>query len=123
MIIIFITTVIYCAKFLNKLELSVKNKYGENITSFTIKLGLFSHESIIRKRIQASLMKSIIKNENTLIVVSKINNYDTMNNINLKNNEGKSLLNLADNLDYKSSSNENLLKKEIYNIDGNSKID
>jgi len=32
-------TVIYCAKFLNKLELSVKNKYGENITSFTIKLG------------------------------------------------------------------------------------
>lgn len=69
-----ITTAKYCAKYLKKLDLSVKNKYGENATSLCYKLNHYDILPLFKKNPTYNYSYRDPLNQNTLLMISAINN-------------------------------------------------
>jgi len=63
-----------CAKHLRRLDLSIKNKYGENATSLCFKLGYKEILDIIKKNPTFNYYYRDSVNQNSLLMLSVINN-------------------------------------------------
>jgi len=68
-------TIAYCAQTLEKLDLSVKNKYGENITSLAVKFDRIKILKLLRSNPTFDYYYRDSINQNTLLILSAINNF------------------------------------------------
>jgi len=82
-----ITTATFCAKNLKKLDLSVKNKYGENITSLCYKLNQYSFLEFFKKNPTYDINYRDPLYQNTLLMFAAINNTTVMKEL-LENDPG-----------------------------------
>jgi len=98
-----LTTAEFCAKNISKLDLSVKNKYGENATSLCFKLKHFELLPYFKNNPTFNYAYRDPLNQNTLLMISAINNSLAMidllendpNIINEVNNKNENALILA----------------------------
>jgi len=68
----------FCAKYLKKLDLSVKNKYGESVTSLIFKTKHYELMKYIRENPTFDYHYRDRNNQNTLLILSAINNPTVM---------------------------------------------
>jgi len=89
----------FCAKYLKKLDLSVKNKYGENATSLCYKLGHYKLIPLLKDNPTFNYGYRDPINHNNLLMISIVNNYlgikellendpSIINEVNNKNENG-----------------------------------
>jgi ankyrin repeat protein len=94
-----VTTAKFCAKYLNKLDLSVKNKYGENATSLCYKLGHYKLIPLLKNNPTFNYSYRDPITQNNLLMISIVNNYlgikellendpSIINEVNYKNENG-----------------------------------
>jgi len=77
----------FCAKRLIKLDLSVKNKYGENVTSLCYKLNYYDILPLFKKNPTYDYNYRDPLNQNTLLMIAAINNSTGMIDL-LENDPG-----------------------------------
>jgi len=113
-------TATVCAKYLKKLDLSIKNKYGENSTSLCMKLGYENILELIKENPTFNYHYKDYLNQNNLLMYSVINNCILMNDllerdpdiINEVNNKNENALIIACKINQMKAA-ETLLKRGI----------
>jgi len=81
------TTAKFCAQYIKKLDLSVKNKYGENATSLCFKLNQYELMPFFKNNPTFNHHYRDPINQNTLLMISAINNPKEMKEL-LENDAG-----------------------------------
>lgn len=115
------TTAKFCAKYLKKLDLSVKNKYGENATSLCYKLGHYKLIPYLKSNPTFNYNYRDPINQNNLLMIATVNNYigikELLENdptiINEVNNKNENGLIIAAKINQVKAV-EMLLKRGIY---------
>jgi len=82
-----ITTAKFCAEYIKKLDLSIKNKYGEDATSLCFKLNHYELMSFFKNNPTFNYHYRDPMNHNTLLMISAINNPAEMKEL-LENDAG-----------------------------------